>query len=75
MAGKEDYLVLDEIIKKLDVPRAMVYIESLIMEVNVNKDFNLGVEWQAGGKTTIDGKDAAFGGAFRSTGSILPTPL
>jgi general secretion pathway protein D len=64
MAGKEDYLVLDEIIKKLDVPRSMVYIECLIMEVNVNKEFNLGVQWQAGGTTTIDNKDAAFGGGF-----------
>ncbi|MGB6010054.1 MAG: type II secretion system secretin GspD, partial [Desulfobacterales bacterium] len=76
MAGKEDYQVLDEIIKKLDVPRAMVYIESLIMEVDVNKDFKLGVEWKVGGKTTIDGKDAAIGGAFSSPLSILgTTPL
>ena len=75
MAGKEDYLVLEEIIQKLDVPRAMVYIESLIMEVNVEKDFNLGVEWIAGGKTTIDDKETAIGGAFRSTGGVLPSPL
>ncbi len=75
MAGKEDYIVLEEIIQKLDVPRAMVYIESLIMEVNVEKDFNLGVQWQAGGKTSVDNKDAAFGGAFSPTGSALPSPL
>jgi general secretion pathway protein D len=75
MAGKEDYLVLEEIIQKLDVPRAMVYIESLIMEVNVEKDFNLGVEWQAGGKTSIDGKETAIGGAFSSTGGVLKSPL
>ena len=71
MAGKEDYQVLDEIIKKLDVPRAMVYIESLIMEVDVNKDFRLGVEWQAGGQTTIDGKNTAFGGSFTHPENIL----
>jgi general secretion pathway protein D len=65
MAGKEDYQVMDEIIKKLDVPRSMVYIECLLMEVNVNKEFNLGVQWQAGGTTKIDNKDAAFGGGFR----------
>jgi general secretion pathway protein D len=75
IAGKEDYLVLEEIIQKLDVPRAMVYIESLIMEVNVEKDFNLGVEWQAGGKTSIDGKETAIGGAFSSTGGVLKSPL
>ena len=74
MAGKEDYQVLDEIIKKLDVPRAMVYIECLLMEVDVNKDFSLGVEWQAGGTTTIGGKDAAVGGAFKTPDNIFPTP-
>ncbi|OEU61749.1 MAG: type II secretion system protein GspD [Desulfobacterales bacterium S5133MH16] len=75
MAGKEDYLVLEEIINKLDIPRSMVYIESLIMEVNVEKDFNLGVEWIAGGKTSIDNKETAFGGSFRTTGGVLPSPL
>ncbi|MBU1161000.1 MAG: type II secretion system secretin GspD [Proteobacteria bacterium] len=71
MAGKEDYLVLDEIIKKLDVPRSMVYIECLIMEVNINKEFNLGVQWQAGGTTTIDNKDTAFGGGFKPEVPII----
>jgi len=44
-ANKDDYLVLEDVIKKLDIPRRMVYIESLIMEVNVDKEFKLGVEW------------------------------
>ncbi|MBW2740610.1 MAG: type II secretion system protein GspD, partial [Deltaproteobacteria bacterium] len=70
MAEKDDYLVLEEIIKKLDIPRAMVYIECLIMEVNVNKEFNLGTEWQAGGKTDYDGqsKTGFFGGGFGGGG-------
>jgi len=59
MAEREDYKILENIIKQLDVPRAMVYIEALIMEVNANKDFKLGVEWRgirehgsAGGEST-----------------------
>jgi general secretion pathway protein D len=44
-AKKQDYLVLEDIIKKLDIPRSMVYIEALLMEVNVDKEFRLGVEW------------------------------
>jgi len=44
-AKKHDYLVLEDIIKKLDIPRRMVYLEALIMEVNVDKEFRLGVEW------------------------------
>jgi general secretion pathway protein D len=64
MAEKDDYLVLEDIIKKLDIPRSMVYIECLIMEVNVNKGFSLGTEWIAMGDTTYRDSDAAFGGGF-----------
>ena len=74
-ADKEDYQVMEDIIKKLDVPRSMVYIESLIMEVSVNKEFNLGVQWQAGGKTLIDNKNAAFGGGFNPETSIVSSPV
>ncbi|MCW8801457.1 MAG: type II secretion system protein GspD, partial [Desulfobacter sp.] len=34
IADKDDYPVLEEVIKKLDVPRSMVYIECLLMEMN-----------------------------------------
>lgn len=50
-AKKDDYLVLEGIIRKLDIPRRMVYIEALIMEVDTDKDFDLGVEWRAGNET------------------------
>ena len=71
MAQKDDYKVLEEIIRQLDIPRLMVYIEALIMEVNVDKDFNLGVEWQAGGQTSYQGKTAIYGGGS-GKGSAIP---
>ena len=46
-ADKDDYLALVDVIEKLDIPRRMVYIEALIMEVKVDKDFKVGVEWRA----------------------------
>lgn len=68
MAEREDYKILENIIKQLDVPRPMVYIEALIMEVKANKDFKLGVEWSGvkdtGSISGIDGsKSAAFVGS------------
>jgi general secretion pathway protein D len=45
-ANRDDYRIVEEVIRKLDVPRPMVYIEALIMEVSVNKNFNIGVEWR-----------------------------
>jgi general secretion pathway protein D len=79
MADKDDYLVLESVIKKLDIPRPMVYIEALIMEVRETDDFSLGVEWRAATSAgTIDGQDAGVYGGFTkesaSTGiSALPT--
>jgi general secretion pathway protein D len=74
-ADREDYYVLEEVIKKLDIVRRMVYIEALLMEVDVTKSFDLGVEWQAA--ETIgshEGRDiAAFGGSTLGT-TIFPTP-
>lgn len=74
IADKEDYQVMENIIKKLDVPRSMVYIESLIMEVELTKEFSLGVQWQAGGQTKLGNKDAAFGGGFNPETPIV-SPL
>jgi len=62
---KDDYQAISGIIDKLDIPRAMVYIESLIMEVDAGKQLQIGTDWQAVGKTSIDGKEAAFGGSFQ----------
>ncbi|MBW1699087.1 MAG: type II secretion system secretin GspD [Deltaproteobacteria bacterium] len=64
MAGKDDYQVLEDIIKQLDIPRAMVYIESLIMEVSVEKGFQIGVRWRALGQTNIQDATTTGGGAF-----------
>ena len=67
MADKEDFMVLEEVIKKLDIPRSMVYIESLIMEVDMDKSLELGINWQAFGSVTLDGKETAVGGSFTDT--------
>jgi len=49
VAEKDDYETLKEIIKKLDMLRAMLYIECLLMEVNKDESLNLGTEWMVGG--------------------------
>lgn len=48
-ASKEEYQVIEDVIKKLDIPRRMVYLEALIMEVDTDKSFEVGVQWIAGG--------------------------
>jgi len=74
MADKEDYNVLVDVIQKLDIPRSMVYIESLIMEVDMSTSFNIGIDWSAFGQTSFNGKDAVIGGGFRE-GFVKPGEL
>jgi general secretion pathway protein D len=70
-AGKDDYLVLEDIIKKLDITRKMVYIEALIMEISMSKEFNLGVQWYGAKKTgSVNGTDI-YSFASSSTGTSL----
>ncbi len=60
-APREEYLVLEDVIKKLDIPRRMVYMEALIMEVQVTKNFGLGVQYGGSG-SIADDTGTLFGG-------------
>jgi len=76
MAEREDYKVLENIIKQLDVPRPMVYIEALIMEVKTNKDFKLGVEWTAAKSTgAINGEPGTGTGIYAGSGTGVLSSL
>ncbi len=48
-ASRSEYAVMEDVIKKLDIPRRMVYLEALIMEVDTDKTFDVGVQWVTGG--------------------------
>ncbi|OQY00811.1 MAG: type II secretion system protein GspD [Desulfobacteraceae bacterium 4572_130] len=64
-ADKEDYPVIQGVISKLDIPRPMVYIECLLMEVNADTGLKLGTEWRVGEDFNAGGGDtgAVFGGS------------
>lgn len=68
-ASREEYDILEDVIKKLDIPRQMVYLEALILEVNASKDFDVGVEWSWNG--TISGTDAGAFGSFNDGNSAV----
>lgn len=59
------------VVKELDVPRAQVFVEALIVEVNEDLTHNLGIQWQSN-QPGSEGSDT-FGG-FNSFPSGL-TPL
>jgi general secretion pathway protein D len=74
-ANKQDYLALLDVINSLDIPRPMVYIEALIMEVKADKDFRIGVEWRVGDDDIGSYEGRTMGGfvGSRPGDSIIPT--
>ena len=74
MADKEDYDVVEDVIKKLDIPRSMVYIESLIMEVNATKSLELGVQWQLFDRTNVNNNNVLYGGGVQPVRALLTPP-
>jgi len=70
MADTEDYDVVEDVIKKLDIPRSMVYIESLIMEVNATKSFELGIQWQLFDRTNVNNINTVYGGGYSGSGAL-----
>jgi general secretion pathway protein D len=81
-ADQADYLVIEDVVKKLDIPRSMVYLEALIMEVSTSKDFKLGVEWQGAGSTSsgysaiggVSGEGGNYGIASGLAAGLASTP-
>jgi len=71
-ADRDDYATLVEIIRQIDIPRAMVYIEALIMEVNADKSFDLGTEWVVGDDVNLpQDRQGLVGGGFTTDESNL----
>jgi len=56
-ADQAEFPTLESVIRKLDVERAQVFIQALIMEVRLDKSLDLGVEWQAAAAGTSNGSD------------------
>lgn len=71
VASSNDYETLVGVIKKLDIRRRQVFVEAVIMEIDIDKSLDVGVEWrgavQAGG-----GQSGAFigGSNFGITGGL-----
>lgn len=73
-ASRSEFKALENVIKKLDIPRRMVYLEALILEVDTDTSFDVGVNWIGGGSFS-DNTGAiltGFGGSdgFNMAGAI-----
>lgn len=68
-ASAKDYQVLvDELLSKLDIPSRQVYLESIVMELEVEKNKDFGVSGHGGG-----GNNTLLG--FGTAGNINPSAV
>lgn len=74
-ASPTDYLIIKEVIGKLDIPRDQVYVEGLIMETSVNNQSGYGISL-VGGYGTGNLQRAGFtGGSNDLISMIMGTAL
>ncbi|HQG32631.1 MAG TPA: type II secretion system secretin GspD [Deltaproteobacteria bacterium] len=71
-ADPDAYQSILDTIKYLDIPRKQVYVKAMIMEVNQNKDFTVGVQWNYFEDFTYDNGERV-GGVFGRTGERFIT--
>ncbi len=70
-ADPDDYQSMVETIKYLDIPRKQVFVKAMIMEVNQDKDFKVGVEWTLFEDFSYDSKTGSDGTRQRRTGGVF----
>jgi general secretion pathway protein D len=67
-APPEDYEIIEELIKGLDIRRKQVYVEALIMELSLDATKELGVSLQ--GAADLNNDSVIFGTSNLNTGNV-----
>src|SRR6185369_11835911 len=75
MSSGRDFLAVRDVIRRLDQPRRQIFIEALILEVQINKELDIGTSSHGG--LPINGGDAIVLGGVQTPGlkSINPSSL
>jgi general secretion pathway protein D len=71
IASQSDYRNLVKVVERLDIRRRQVFVEAVIMEVNLENDLDLGVSWHGG--TLV--KDVNFRGASGDAPLVIGSEL
>ena len=71
VASANDYETLLGVIKRLDIRRRQVFVEAVIMEIDVGKSLDVGVEWRGAAQVGGGTSGALIGGAnYGITGGL-----
>jgi general secretion pathway protein D len=68
-AGGNDFLMVRDLVGKLDVPRRQVYVEATILDVSVDKIRNLGIVFHNG--ASVDGNTAFVASGSQGFNSVV----
>jgi general secretion pathway protein D len=63
VASSNDYETLVGVIRKLDIRRRQVFVEAVVMEIDLDKTLDVGVEWRAAAQVGGGQSGAVIGGA------------
>lgn len=71
MASKHDFMSLIQVVKKLDIPRRQVFVEAVLMEVNIDSTRDTGFAFHGGTSAKINGDTVPlfFGTQYKVQGS------
>ncbi len=71
-ATEEDFVIIKEVIRKLDMKRRQVYVEAVVLEMAADKFRELGTDLgSVFGYTTNDGSVAAIGGFNQNPNDLI----
>jgi general secretion pathway protein D len=74
-SSNRDYATLRLVLDKLDRPRRQVFIEAVVMDLDVSDQTNVGVAFHGGAPVTTGGESSLLLGGFQASKSIgFPNP-
>lgn len=73
VASQNDFRSLQKVIRKLDIARRQVFVEAVIMEVNMDTSRDVGLAFHAGAAANIAGETVPliFGSQFKTQGQNI----
>ncbi|HMA94432.1 MAG TPA: type II secretion system secretin GspD, partial [Polyangiaceae bacterium] len=73
LSSSRDYATIRLVIAELDMPRRQVFIEAVIMDLDVTDSMNLGTSWHGGYQSDLgvgQAGNSTFLGGFKATDSL-----
>ncbi len=75
LASPSDYEILLGVIEKLDIMRPQVFVEAFILEITLEKERELGIEWRSTSDFTKNKVNVIGGTNFGNINSVSTNPL